>query len=58
MEVVAVEGTVTGSVIHFHLIRTMIVPSSGLISASALGMPFALSFFREFLHVICKFICI
>ncbi|EXB24696.1 hypothetical protein L484_005490 [Morus notabilis] len=37
VEVVAVEGTITGSVIHFHLVRAMIIPSSGLISASGLG---------------------
>lgn len=48
MEVVAVEGTITGSVIHFHLVRAMIIPSSGLISASGLGMASAASLLENF----------
>ncbi|POO00581.1 ephrin type-B receptor [Trema orientale] len=37
VEEVVVEGTVIGSVIHFHWVRTIIIPSSGVISASGLG---------------------
>ena len=33
-----IEGLITGSVIHFHWIRTVAVQSSGVISASGLGM--------------------
>ncbi|XP_015899506.2 uncharacterized protein LOC107432822 [Ziziphus jujuba] len=37
VEVVIVEGIMKGSVIHFHWVRTITVPSSGVISASGLG---------------------
>lgn len=35
-----VEGFLEGSVVHFHLVRTVVVKSTGSISASGLGMPF------------------
>ncbi|XP_031388144.1 uncharacterized protein LOC116201156 [Punica granatum] len=37
VEDVTVEGTVTGSVVHFHWVRNVIVHSSGAVSASGLG---------------------
>ncbi|KAL5572508.1 hypothetical protein UlMin_022105 [Ulmus minor] len=37
VEDVVIEGLITGSVIHFHWIRTVAVQSSGVISASGLG---------------------
>ncbi|XP_060213917.1 uncharacterized protein LOC132641059 isoform X2 [Lycium barbarum] len=37
VEHVLVEGFLEGSVVHFHLVRTVIVKSTGSISASALG---------------------
>ncbi|KAK2439331.1 hypothetical protein P8452_34829 [Trifolium repens] len=37
VEDVSVEGTVTGSVVHFHWVRSVEVGSSGVISASGLG---------------------
>ncbi|XP_059318529.1 uncharacterized protein LOC132068810 isoform X2 [Lycium ferocissimum] len=37
VEDVLVEGFLEGSVVHFHLVRTVIVKSTGSISASALG---------------------
>ena len=41
VEDIIVEGIVTGSVVHFHWVRTVVVHSSGAISASGLGMTFA-----------------
>lgn len=32
-----VEGMVTGSVVHFHWVRTVVVHSIGTVSASGLG---------------------
>lgn len=37
VEDINVEGIIEGSVVHFHLIRTVVVESSGTISASGLG---------------------
>ncbi|KAK4753990.1 hypothetical protein SAY87_002094 [Trapa incisa] len=37
VEDIIVEGTVTGSVVHFHWIRNVAVHSGGLVSASGLG---------------------
>ncbi|XP_025012285.2 uncharacterized protein LOC8265115 isoform X1 [Ricinus communis] len=37
VEDVIVEGMITGSVVHFHWVRTLVVQSSGAISASGLG---------------------
>ncbi|KAL0015634.1 hypothetical protein SO802_002703 [Lithocarpus litseifolius] len=37
VEDIIVEGIVTGSVVHFHWVRTVVVHSSGAISASGLG---------------------
>ncbi|XP_062090955.1 uncharacterized protein LOC133797151 isoform X2 [Humulus lupulus] len=37
VEQVVVEGTITGSIIHFHWVRAITIPSSGVISASGLG---------------------
>lgn len=37
VEDVSVEGTITGSVLHFHWIRRVEVEYSGVISASGLG---------------------
>lgn len=31
------EGIITGSVVHFHWVRTVVVHASGVISASGLG---------------------
>lgn len=41
VEDIIVEGIVTGSVVHFHWVRTVVVHSSGAIIASGLGMTFA-----------------
>ncbi len=43
VEDILVEGTITGSVVHFHWIRNVVVQSSGAISASGLGMNFCFS---------------
>lgn len=37
VEDVIVEGMITGSVVHFHWVRNVVVQSSGAISASGLG---------------------
>lgn len=37
VEDIIVEGFVEGSVVHFHLVRTVVVKSSGAVSASGLG---------------------
>ncbi|KAK4415618.1 hypothetical protein Salat_2669200 [Sesamum alatum] len=37
VEDVIVQGSIEGSVVHFHLVRTVVVESSGAISASGLG---------------------
>ncbi|GAV62168.1 hypothetical protein CFOL_v3_05692 [Cephalotus follicularis] len=37
VEEVMVEGFITGSVVHFHWVRTVVVQTSGTISASGLG---------------------
>ncbi|WJX29677.1 hypothetical protein P8452_18292 [Trifolium repens] len=37
VEDVSVKGTITGSVVHFHWVRSVEVESSGVISASGLG---------------------
>lgn len=34
------EGTVTGSVVHFHWVRNVVIRSGGLVSASGLGNDF------------------
>jgi small-conductance mechanosensitive channel len=47
VEDIIIEGIITGSVVHFHWVRTVVVQSSGLISASGLGMIFA-SFIKNF----------
>lgn len=39
VEDITVEGLVKGSVIHFHRARTIVVSSSGTISASGMGIP-------------------
>lgn len=44
VEDVIVEGIVSGSVIHFHWVRAVAVHSSGVISASGLGMCFCVIF--------------
>lgn len=38
VEDIVIEGIVTGSVVHFHWVRTVVVHSSGEITTSALGM--------------------
>jgi hypothetical protein len=38
VEDVSVKGTITGSVVHFHWVRSVEVESSGVISASGLGI--------------------
>lgn len=40
VEDVIVEGMITGSVVHFHWVRNVVVQSSGAISASGLGKMF------------------
>lgn len=37
VEDISIEGIITGSVVHFHWVRTVVVQSSGVISASGLG---------------------
>ncbi|XP_042055568.1 uncharacterized protein LOC121800075 [Salvia splendens] len=37
VEDIVVKGYIEGSVVHFHMVRTVVVESSGSISASALG---------------------
>lgn len=41
VEDISIEGIITGSVVHFHWVRTVVVRSSGAISASGLGITFA-----------------
>lgn len=41
VEDIIVEGFLEGSIIHFHWVRTVVVKSSGAISASGLGMIFS-----------------
>lgn len=53
VEDVIVEGIIKGSVIHFHWVRSIVVHSSGVISASGLGMASAsllLNLFSNFNH--------
>ena len=45
VEDLTVEGTVTGSVIHFHWVRDIFVYLSGAISASGLGMHLSSDYF-------------
>lgn len=45
VEDLTVEGTITGSVIHFHWVRDIFVQLSGAISASGLGMHLSLNYF-------------
>uniref|UniRef100_A0A9I9D9K5 Uncharacterized protein n=1 Tax=Cucumis melo TaxID=3656 RepID=A0A9I9D9K5_CUCME len=45
VEDLTVEGTITGSVIHFHWVRDIFVYLSGAISASGLGMHFSSNYF-------------
>lgn len=40
VEDIVIEGVITGSVVHFHWVRSIIVHSSGEITTSALGMAF------------------
>lgn len=47
VEDISVEGHVKGSVVHFHRARTIVVQSSGTITASGMGIPF--SFFKVFM---------
>lgn len=47
VEDISIEGIITGSVVHFHWVRTVVVQSSGVISASGLGMIFT-SFVKSF----------
>lgn len=37
-EEINIEGIIKGSVVHFHLVRTVVVHASGAISASGLGV--------------------
>lgn len=48
MEEVNAEGIIKGSVVHFHWVRTIVVHSSGVISASGLGMTPASSLLKLF----------
>lgn len=48
VEDVIVEGIITGSVIHFHWVRDVVVLSSGVITASGLGMPSGFYFYKDF----------
>lgn len=41
VEDIIVEGLIEGSVVHFHWVRTVAIHSSGVISASGLGMIFS-----------------
>lgn len=41
VEDIIVEGHIEGSIIHFDLVRTVVVKSSGAISASGLGTCFS-----------------
>lgn len=43
VEDVSIEGVVEGSVVHFHWVRVVAIPPTGVISASGLGI--TLSFF-------------
>lgn len=47
VEGIIVEGIVTGSVVHFHWVRAIAVHSSGVISASGLGMAFVSFLLKE-----------
>lgn len=50
VEQVVVEGIITGSVIHFLWVRAIIIPSSGVISASGLGKPCTSSLLNNFMQ--------
>lgn len=50
VEDISVEGTMTGSVVHFHWVRNVLVRSGGLVSASGLGNDFtSISILQHFL---------
>lgn len=38
VEDIVVEGSISGSVVHFHWVRNVVVHSSGVITASGLGI--------------------
>lgn len=59
VEDVSVEGTITGSVLHFHWVRSIEVEYSGVISASGLGilsLPSKYNPHRE-LHALLEGLC-
>lgn len=59
VEDVSVEGTITGSVLHFHWIRSVKVEYSGVISASGLGrlpLPSQYNTHKEF-HISLEGLC-
>lgn len=52
VEDVIVEGSINGSVVHFHWVRTIVVHPSGVISASGLGMASAFLVLNLFLNFV------
>ena len=45
VEDINVEGTVKGSILQFHWVRSVVIPPSGKISASGFGMHFVFILF-------------
>jgi hypothetical protein len=48
VEDITVEGLIEGSVVHFNQARAISVPSSGTISASAMGNTLSFSLYNIF----------
>lgn len=51
VEDINVEGLIEGSVVHFHWVRTVLVKSSGAISASGLGILYSSSLLTKFIAI-------
>lgn len=49
VEDVSIEGVVEGSVVHFHWVRFVSVPPTGVISASGLGIAFSSVLLKYFI---------
>lgn len=56
VEDIILEGIIRGSVVHFHWVRTVVVQSSGAISASGLGITFS-PYVKNFSTVNAQLVC-
>ena len=54
VEDVSIEGVVEGSVVHFHWVRFVAIPPTGMISASGLGISFSSFLLRIFAFTSAK----